>query len=168
MYDGRMQALRRCRATTNPDDRVSTGLEVRTVGGEKTLDSDVSEKEDTAYAEDENRDRGALDTIDDGYKAKTDRDTADVKEKRETSSKGRDPIRMFGLLTPETLRKAQAEAIDMVEKTIPQICRLDAEMMEVEIKIRRARKHRAKVEEKEQKEILESVPAIAGLSIEAN
>lgn len=70
----------------------------------------------------------------------------------------KDPIYMFGILTPQALRMAQAQSVRMVEDIIPKILTVDAEMKEVEIKIRRARKKRAKnaaLEEK-QKENLES------------
>jgi hypothetical protein len=64
----------------------------------------------------------------------------------------RDPIRMFGILTPQSLRTAQKEAIEMVEGIIPRLVSIDAEMKEVEIQVRRARKFRAKAEAVELKE----------------
>lgn len=62
------------------------------------------------------------------------------------STKPKDPIRMFGILTPQALRLAQGGAIKMVEEIVPKLVSIDEEMKEVEIKIRRARKHRAKAE----------------------
>jgi hypothetical protein len=53
---------------------------------------------------------------------------------------------MFGILTPQALRLAQGGAIKMAEDVVPKLVSIDAEMKEVEIKIRRARKQRAKVE----------------------
>jgi coiled-coil domain-containing protein 115 len=67
-------------------------------------------------------------------------------EEEKRAAKPKDPIRMFGILTPQALRLAQGGAIKMVEEIIPKLVSIDAEMKEVEIKIRRARKHRAKVE----------------------
>ncbi|RDW59581.1 hypothetical protein BP6252_12668 [Coleophoma cylindrospora] len=67
----------------------------------------------------------------------------------------KDPIRMFGILTPQSLRVAQSEAIKAVEDIIPKILSTDAEMKEVEIKIRRGRKHKAKAEAAEVKQAME-------------
>jgi coiled-coil domain-containing protein 115 len=64
----------------------------------------------------------------------------------------RDPLRMFGILTPQSLRMAQKEAIEMVEGIIPKLVSIDAEMKEVEIQVRRARKFRGKAEGVEMKD----------------
>lgn len=53
----------------------------------------------------------------------------------------KNPLNMFGILVPQSLRSAQASAITMVEQVIPQLASLDAVMKETEISIRRARKH---------------------------
>ena len=87
----------------------------------------------------------------DGDELKEDKreETAEEEELRrdaEKSTRQKDPIRMFGILTPQALRLAQKEAIQMVEDIVPKLVSIDAEMKEVEIKIRRARKHRAKAE----------------------
>lgn len=166
MYDGRMQALRKCRVTADSEDAVITGLEVTVWEEEGGVRSDASEKEkgDTTDedAEDENANTGA--DAENAAEEDTEKEKADTKK-----TKAKDPIRMFGLLTPGALKKAQADAIRMVEKAIPELCRVNAEMLEVEIKIRRARKYRAKAEEKELKEKghKENIPGVAGLSIEA-
>jgi hypothetical protein len=80
-------------------------------------------------------------------------DTEEEKEDEEKATdkgkggtKPKDPLRMFGILTPQALRLAQGEAIKMVEEIVPKLVQVDAEMKEVEIKIRRARKFRAKAE----------------------
>jgi coiled-coil domain-containing protein 115 len=67
-------------------------------------------------------------------------------EREKKTTKSKDPVRMFGILTPQALRLAQGGAIKMVEEVIPKLASIDAEMKEVEIKIRRARKHRVKAE----------------------
>lgn len=70
-------------------------------------------------------------------------------EKPKTEAKkpiSKDPIRWFGLLTPLALRQSQASAIDTVERVIPRLVTVDAEMQQVEIEVRRARKRRAKAE----------------------
>lgn len=130
MYDGRMQAQRRCVC------RETTTLDIVAVES-----AACSEEGDTTSAGNENC----------------------VQEK----IAGRDPIRMFGLLVPEALRRAQADAVVMVERIVPEICRVDREMGELEIRIRRARKYRAKAEEREVNEKGDSVHTLAGLSIEA-
>ncbi len=58
----------------------------------------------------------------------------------------KDPITMFGILTPQALRTAQSESSKMVEDIIPRIVSVDKRMKEIEIKIRRARKQRAKAQ----------------------
>ena len=60
-----------------------------------------------------------------------------------------DPLRMFGLLTPSALREAQRGSFKTLEEIIPKIASVDAEMKEVEIRIRRARKWKAKAQAKE-------------------
>lgn len=172
MYDGRMQAQRRCRITENPEGEAPAGVEVIMVGEpqKERGDSDVSEKKAStaaADAEDENDNTSAdAENIADVRKSE---DKYAEKVKVDQKVKAKDPIRMFGFLTPDALKKAQVDAIQIVEKAIPELCRVNAEMLEVEIKIRRARKYRAKAEEKERKEMgeKEKVPNVAGLSIEA-
>lgn len=82
----------------------------------------------------------------------TENEHAAVDQKGEDAKPGvekRDPIRMFGLLTPSALREAQAGSIKLVEEIVPRLVSLDAEMHEVEIRIRRARKWKARAEAKE-------------------
>ncbi len=67
-------------------------------------------------------------------------------EEKARTNQPKDPIRMFGILTPQALRLAQGSAVKVVEDLVPRLASVDAEMKEVEIKIRRARKHRAKAE----------------------
>lgn len=55
-----------------------------------------------------------------------------------------DPLLMFGVLTPPTLRQAQSSATELVEDIVPRLASVDAEMRELEIEIRRARKRFAK------------------------
>jgi hypothetical protein len=69
----------------------------------------------------------------------------DPAETEEIQDAGRpspkNPLNMFGILVPPSLRSAQASAIIMVSSAIPQLASIDAEMREIEIRIRRARKH---------------------------
>lgn len=56
----------------------------------------------------------------------------------------RDPLRWFGVLTPLSLRQTQACAAEAVEQVVPRLASLSAEMQDLEIQVRRARKKRAK------------------------
>lgn len=56
----------------------------------------------------------------------------------------RNSIRMFGILTPQALRLAQNDSVKMVEEIIPEIATVNAEMIELEIQIRRARELKVK------------------------
>lgn len=76
----------------------------------------------------------------------SDGDAETSEEKKARTNRPKDPIRMFGILTPQALRLAQGGSIKMVEELVPKLASVDAEMKEMEIKIRRARKHRAKAE----------------------
>jgi hypothetical protein len=74
------------------------------------------------------------------------------KQKQKVKERQRDPLRMFGILTPQSLRTAQKGAIEMVEGIIPKLVSIDAEMKEVEIQVRRARKFRGKAQGAEVKD----------------
>jgi coiled-coil domain-containing protein 115 len=63
---------------------------------------------------------------------------------------------MFGILILQALRLAQGGAIKMIEEIVPKVISVNAEIKEVEIKIRRARKHRAKAEALEKAMVGES------------
>ncbi|EOO02217.1 hypothetical protein UCRPA7_2213 [Phaeoacremonium minimum UCRPA7] len=62
------------------------------------------------------------------------------------TQKPKDPLRWFGVLTPMPLRVAQKEAIEAVEDIVPKLVSINAEMIEVEIQVRRQKKRRAKTE----------------------
>jgi len=64
--------------------------------------------------------------------------------KKEKKRHNDDPLRWFGLLTPPSLRTAQAKSIHVVEDIIPRLVSVNAEMATVEIEVRRARKKREK------------------------
>jgi coiled-coil domain-containing protein 115 len=79
-------------------------------------------------------------------------------EARASRPKPADPLRWFGVLTPMPLRQAQKQAVEAVEEVIPRLATLSAEMADVEIQVRRARKKRAKAEAAEKKESGLDVP----------
>ncbi|KAL0931676.1 uncharacterized protein CTRU02_212629 [Colletotrichum truncatum] len=64
----------------------------------------------------------------------------------EKAKKSNDPLRWFGILAPLPLRQAQALSVKAVEDVIPRLVSVNAEMMNLEIEVRRARKRRAKAE----------------------
>ena len=80
--------------------------------------------------------------------------TDDVKSNSQSNDDGqekptqkpKDPLRWFGVLTPMPLRVAQKEAIEAVEDIVPKLVSINAEMIEVEIQVRRQKKRRAKTE----------------------
>ncbi|KAE9367388.1 hypothetical protein N431DRAFT_486513 [Stipitochalara longipes BDJ] len=141
-YDQRMQAVRRCCVTSSPEGPAV--FVVSTVGKDRSAASEGMHKENAesekpgipAYVD------GMKEEVDAEETAEGDKPKEDAEEKR--ADKPKDPIRMFGILTPQALRLAQGGGIKMVEDIVPKLVSIDAEMKEVEIKIRRARKHRAK------------------------
>lgn len=67
-------------------------------------------------------------------------------EKEKPAKKSKDPLRWFGVLTPQALRSAQSSSVKAVQDIIPRLVSVNAEMAEVEIEVRRARKKRARAE----------------------
>ncbi|KAF9871661.1 hypothetical protein CkaCkLH20_10859 [Colletotrichum karsti] len=68
--------------------------------------------------------------------------TAEEKKKKRSN----DPLRWFGILAPMPLRQAQTLSVKAVQDVIPRLVSINAEMMDLEIEVRRARKKRAKAE----------------------
>ena len=155
-----MQAARLCRVTTSPETG-TTLFEISTAGRDNSDCSEGGERgvqgENAADAPKEEKTRIAVLKGDagvqngmadkDGERPEVQTDAAETSDEQQArTNKPKDPIRMFGILTPQALRLAQGGAIKMVEDLVPKLASVDAEMKEVEIKIRRARKHRAKAE----------------------
>lgn len=67
--------------------------------------------------------------------------TLDIEKRKEEGIK--DPISMFAVLPPPSLRAAQKEAVDMVG-LIPRIVEVQREMGEIEIRVKRGRKYMLK------------------------
>ncbi|PQE32240.1 ATP synthase subunit D domain-containing protein [Rutstroemia sp. NJR-2017a WRK4] len=63
----------------------------------------------------------------------------------------KDPLKMFGLFIPQALRLTQVDSIKIVENIIPRLVNTEKEMADLEIRIRRARKYRRKIETAEVK-----------------
>lgn len=70
--------------------------------------------------------------------------------------KVKNPLHWFGLFAPMPLRTAQTQSIQVVEQIIPRLVSVNAEMLNVEIEVRRARKRRAKAEAAAGKETTQS------------
>ncbi|KAM0303597.1 hypothetical protein ACHAPM_003166 [Fusarium culmorum] len=78
---------------------------------------------------------------------------SETKEEKpaEKKRKNKNPLHWFGLFAPMGLRTAQTQSIKAVEDVIPRLVSINAEMLDVEIEVRRARKRRAKAEMAEKK-----------------
>ncbi|KAF5719430.1 vacuolar ATPase assembly VMA22 [Fusarium mundagurra] len=85
-------------------------------------------------------------------------DDASTTEAKEASSptekkrkQNKNPLQWFGLFAPMPLRAAQTHSVKAVEEVIPRLISVNAEMLHVEIEVRRARKRRAKAQAAENK-----------------
>ncbi|KAF5661582.1 vacuolar ATPase assembly VMA22 [Fusarium heterosporum] len=72
--------------------------------------------------------------------------TEEVKPAEKKRKKNKNPLHWFGLFAPMPLRTAQTQSVQAVEDIIPRLVSVNAEMLNVEIEVRRARKRRAKAE----------------------
>ena len=136
-YDERMQALRTVRIGMKEE-----GLpHFEVVDAEGDKEDEVTEGKAT------------------GEEGETDEDTKEEQpERKKVISK--DPLRWFGLLTPQSLRTAQASSIEAVSTVIPRLVTLNQEMSQLEIEVRRARKKRSKAETAAGKEATATSPGI--------
>lgn len=76
-------------------------------------------------------------------------EVATEEEGKETKVKpAKTPLSWFGILSPgaQSLRSAQTASKSIISSIVPQMASLDYEMKELEIRIRRAKKFRAKAE----------------------
>lgn len=172
LYDARMQASRLCRITvpTHSEGRPEHGTTASTTCF--TLSTFAPHEEvdhylDGVQQEKEKREKSVgvedlkleglkLDkkTQDEGHNTSRDiiKDAGNTtKTDIKKSTSDRNPLRMFGILTPPPLRLAQATSVKTISTLIPAILNLDNQMKEVEIQIRRARKHKLKAERQEAK-----------------
>ncbi|KAM0146557.1 hypothetical protein ACHAQE_010629 [Botrytis cinerea] len=63
----------------------------------------------------------------------------------DTKTALKDPLRMFGLFTPQALKDTKEDSIKMMD-VIPKLVNTEKAMEDLEIRIRRARKYRGKAE----------------------
>lgn len=164
-YDDRMQASRLLNiALRNGNNEVEVGRDGggEDEGGRGLVEFTVAPKASdrthgttkTGNGSGENEDNAAS-VGGDENKSQTDADgirQPRKEESKKTASKSGDPLRWFGLLTPMPLRDAQSQSIEAVEQVIPRIATVSAEMLHLEIEVRRARKKRSKAEAAERKE----------------
>jgi hypothetical protein len=73
--------------------------------------------------------------------------------KQENTEKAVNPLHWFGAFASQPLKQAQIVAIQTVEETIPKLINLSARIGAVEIEIRRAKKHRQKLQSKQDQRV---------------
>ena len=137
-YDGRMRASRVLDIRVEQQQGTgvpSFGVVDATTTAEIPDDGDV----DSGSEEEEEEGKGRKDDSGEGEK-----------EKEESVTKPVDPLRWFGLLAPMPLRNAQGLSVEAVEQVIPRLVTVDAEMLNLEIEVRRARKKRYKAAQQQQ------------------
>lgn len=134
-FDARMQAGRRVMVGLRDAGADVVTVEVIKPGATTAAAGSGRLESEAPFEEDE-----------EGKKAREGEDEPAGVQKQKTPPPPKDPIRWFGLLTPLALRQTQASAVDAVERVIPRLVTVDAEMRQVEIEVRRARKRRAKAE----------------------
>ncbi|SPO01058.1 uncharacterized protein DNG_03805 [Cephalotrichum gorgonifer] len=142
-YDDRMQASRRLKVTLSGEDN---GVpEFSAIEEEAVLEkSQGSEKEEASDDQASPAEGSGSGDSDAGSDEENDEKRA--RERKKKAERNRDPLRWFGFVTPMPLRLAQDQAVQLVESVFPRLASVNAEMMDIEIEVRRARKRRAKVE----------------------
>lgn len=132
-YDERMQASRKLDIGAQGPNSLPlfTVAPVPKEENEAMVDGEKEDKEDKEANEDANNDAN---------------DSQEKEASKKNAKTVKDPLRWYGLFAPPALRSAQTTAIQTVEDTIPRLVTVNAEMLEVEIQIRRAKKKRAKAE----------------------
>jgi hypothetical protein len=148
-----MQATRVCRITVPSRDTSTTvapaPVTSTTSAGEARRSLDDVERDTAAAAWEHSFSRlqtgKDLDLDTAAFTISTVSESAGVDEGSERK-KPRDPLRMFGLMTPQALRLAQGESVTNVQDIVPKLVEVDAKMKELEIRIRRARKWMGKAE----------------------
>lgn len=190
-YDDRMQATRRVEVgLSEADDEIpqfhtvvtKLDIEIEDKSEKEGEDKDEHEEEEEGGKKEERELEEGNPTEDEAHPEKeSDVDSAPAssddeenekkaQERKRGIERSRDPLRWFGLVTPMPLRLAQTQAIQLVETVIPRLASIDAEMKDVEIEVRRARKRRAKAEAgsaKERDDVGEVCAGVEASSISA-
>ncbi|KAK0753161.1 hypothetical protein B0T18DRAFT_7610 [Schizothecium vesticola] len=146
-YDMRMQAGRKVRVRPSASSAAEPGPWTGH-GGEEGVVFEVVSPEVSRNSEKDGD--GQTEADDDAGEHTSDEqpqaDGDDIKPAGKLPIPSNDPLRWFGILTPAPLREAQKDAVEMVEDVIPRLASLDAEMVAIELAVRRARKRRGKGE----------------------
>lgn len=145
-YDERMQALRQVSISTTggglPIFTVSHSS--RTRGDDDDDPSSQNPPSDGVSPAEEEKKAAAAEEAAGEKPVPAGDDKADSEAGPKKQIAARDPLRWFGVLTPLSLRQTQACAAEAVDEVIPRLASLSAEMQDLEIQVRRARKKRAK------------------------
>ncbi|KAI0999421.1 hypothetical protein K3495_g8774 [Podosphaera aphanis] len=137
LYDARMQATKRCHLTLQRENDTAA-FTVSILDTQVVLPC----SQDDGYVGIPNE------TADGEPQESISKEKCNGGNKSENSP-SRNPMNMFGILVPKELRLAQEASIKIVQDIIPYILTLDAEMKQLEIKIRRERKQRIKITAKD-------------------
>ncbi|KAI0128360.1 hypothetical protein BJ170DRAFT_324695 [Xylariales sp. AK1849] len=133
-YDDRMRASRKMHVTMD-----TTGTTSFHVVDEDQFSMRSSKAATKSTTEIEKGTDLGQSVVDDTQAEKEDSTSANKPTKK-------DPLKWFGLLTPMSLRHAQTQGTRVVEQVIPKLVTINAEMAQIEIEVRRARKKRMKAE----------------------
>jgi hypothetical protein len=136
-YDDRMQISRKLDIQVDEGQVPTFTIATISEEAEEEDEQDKAEKDKSTTEEDKSNDEK-------GVKGKED-------EKKKPKLI-KDPIRWYGLFAPPALRSAQTNAVQAVQDVIPRLVTVNAEMLDVEIQVRRARKKRAKAEAADKKQ----------------
>ncbi|WAO92935.1 Hypothetical protein NCS54_01046300 [Fusarium falciforme] len=124
----------------------------------RLLDIEVDEKEipsfsiiDAPIEEPEKEEKAATEGKDGESEDKAEEDSTKEPTQKKPK-KNRNPLHWYGIFAPMPLRTAQTQSVQAVEKIIPRLVSVNAEMLNVEIEVRRARKRRAKATAKNEGE----------------
>ncbi len=167
-FDGRMQALVRLAVS---DSSVSGGEEKKQEPAAtfavvrpkkeaaKTADSGKDGEPKDGGEPKKGSEVDATNDDDDAGRDASERTEKKTKKAVKTPKGPRDPLQWFGVLTPMALRKAQQDAIAVVDDVVPRLASVAGEMAAVEIEVRRARKKRARAEAAHEKQSKQSTAA---------
>lgn len=137
-YDDRMQATRRLDISVNGKIQVPSFSIVDFADPEPTEDPEG--KTETANGD------VAEDSAEE-LKSEAD------KTKKNISKTSKDPLRWFGVFSPPALRSAQGQSVDAIKTIIPRLATVNAEMLSLEIEVRRAKKKRTKTQSNKPSEV---------------
>lgn len=138
LYDSRMQALRLCRITEDVEkSKLAFAIYMK----------DIEKEHQNLPLEEKVTKNPVESTYASSPKTASSADNTGEKTKANASSTIPDPIRMFGILIPQSLRWAQGDFIKIVY-LIPRLVEINVELAEIEVKIRRIQKYRAEAKAK--------------------